>query len=362
MQLDFSELTEQFARTLIYVVGSARGGSTFANRAIGLHPDLLYVDWNDKTFANIWPHIDTLSDEELRRRLFRSSEDSNASIPVEHIDGETLRRWNRHVEHVFRSRNLREIFCLRGIFYWLTYAPGQSPSELRGWCIKANTWEGVDHLKKAIPEAQLVFVLRDPRSTALSFAKVYARRRQEHFADHDLIRGTFNWLRNATEFAIRLNRYADAHLVYFEQLVSEPVATLNRLYAELGLEPLAVAEASQILASIEYTHTKTHEERGKPQTLEGVQAAALDRWRHQLSDDQLRWICALASSGAQYYGYQLDYGPSLSSLTQALARGKEASAIKYIALYLYCRARLAVLGRRQSVKVLPPKPAGDDPR
>ena len=38
-------------------------------------------------------------------------------------------------------------------------------------------------LKQAIPEAKIVFVIRDPRSTALSFAKVYARRREEHFAD-----------------------------------------------------------------------------------------------------------------------------------------------------------------------------------
>ena len=207
MELDFSELTERFAKSLIYVVGSARGGSTFANRVIGVHPDLLYVGWNDKTFSNIWPQIGSLSDEELRRRLFRPAEDSNVSIPIEHLDTGSRRRWNLHVERVLRSRNLREIFCLRGIFYWLTHAPEQSLSGMRGWCIKANTWEGVDTLKQAIPEAKIVFVIRDPRSTALSFAKVYARRRQEHFADHDVIRGTMNWLRNATEFAVRLNRY-----------------------------------------------------------------------------------------------------------------------------------------------------------
>ena len=82
MTLDFSELTEQFARQLIYVVGSARGGSTFANRVIGVHPDLLYVEWNDKTFSNIWPHIDALSDEELRRRLFRPAEGST-DVPID---------------------------------------------------------------------------------------------------------------------------------------------------------------------------------------------------------------------------------------------------------------------------------------
>ena len=357
--IDFNELSEQFAKKLIYVVGSARGGSTFATRVIGVHPDLLYVEWNDKTFSNVWPQIDTLNDEELRRRLFRPSEDSTAAIPIEHIDRETLHRWNEHVERVFRARNLRAIFCLRGIFYWLTQAPKQRHANLQGWCIKTNTWEGVDLLKQAIPEAQIVFVVRDPRSTALSFAKVYSRRRQEFFADHDLLRGTFNWLRNVTEFGIRLNRYDDAHLLYFEQLVSDPVTTLNRLYSELGLKPLKPTALRALLDPIQYSNTRAHTERGKPQTLSGVQPVALDRWRSALSDDQVRWICALTAAGARYYKYELDYGPDWLSVTRALGHAKDRSAIKYAALYLYCRARLAWLGGLQNPKPCSPRPDAD---
>lgn len=342
-KLDFAELSERFAKTLIYVVGSARGGSTFANRVIGLHPNLLYVEWNDKTFSDIWPHIDTLSNAELHRRLFSPSKNSAAPTLLGHIDDETLRHWNQHVDRVLGTRDLRGIFCLRGLFYWMSHVPGLPISQLSGWCIKANAWQGVDRLRRAIPEARLVFVLRDPRSTALSFAKVYARRRKELFADHDLLRGTFNWLRNATEFAIRLNRHNEAHVTYFEQLVSEPATTLNMLYAELGLDTLDPAVLHGLLDSIEYSHTKTHKEQGKPRTLAGVQTAALDRWRRELSDEQLRMVCTIASSAAQYFGYELDYGPSLRTLTQALSYAKERSAAEYLALYLYCRARLALL-------------------
>jgi hypothetical protein len=363
MTLNFDEISEQFARTLIYVVGSARGGSTFANRVIGCHPDLLYVEWNDKTFSDIWPHIQTLNDEELRDRLFHPSRDSNVAIAMTHIDRDTLRHWNEHVTQACRTRNLRTIFCLRGMFYWLTHVPAQPLDKLKGWCIKANTWEGVDDLKHAIPEARLVFVLRDPRSTALSFAKVYSRRRQESFADHDLLRGAFNWLRNATEFAIRLNRYDDAHAIYFEQLVAEPVTTLNRLYAELGLERLKPAALRNLLDSIEYTNTKTYEEQGKPQrqTLVGVQPLALDRWRQQLSDEQLHWICALTTSGARHYGYELDYRPSLALLMRALGHAKDRSSIRYLALYLYCQARLALLAPLQPPNSYSPAPAADRP-
>src|SRR5262245_28918388 len=93
MAFDFSELTEQFARTLIYVVGSARGGSTFANRVVGAHPNLLYVGWNDKTFSNIWPQIGSLSDEQLRQHLLHLPRSWNSSRWEEQIDAEILRRW-----------------------------------------------------------------------------------------------------------------------------------------------------------------------------------------------------------------------------------------------------------------------------
>ena len=45
--------------------------------------------------------------------------------------------------------------------------------------MKTNTWVGIDLLKRAIPELRLIFLQRDPRSTALSQAKVEARRRRE---------------------------------------------------------------------------------------------------------------------------------------------------------------------------------------
>src|SRR5262245_43738552 len=293
MSLNFDDLTNEFAHKLIYVVGSARGGSTFANKVIGLHPNLLYVGWNDKTFTDIWPHIDSLSDDELRSHLLHLPGDWDCSLWERLLDADTLRRWNLHVERVCQSRGLRDIFCFRGIFYWMTQANAQPLSTLQAWCIKANTWAGVDELKQAIPETRVIFVVRDPRSTTLSFAKVYARRRLEHFNDHDLIRGSLNWLRNATEFAIRLRRHKHAQLVSFEQLVSDPTTTVNTLYARLGLPTLAGAHLQSSLANIEYSMTKTHKERGKRLAEMGIQQMALQRWRHQLSEKQIDWVCAL---------------------------------------------------------------------
>src|SRR5688572_9136557 len=109
---DFGVLTDWFSKNLIYVVGSARGGSTFANRVIGMHPSLLYVRWNDKTFSNIWPQIATLSDDELRRRLFRKAPDPNDPGLIVPCDAQTQRQWNLHVERILRTRSLPDIFAL----------------------------------------------------------------------------------------------------------------------------------------------------------------------------------------------------------------------------------------------------------
>ena len=78
--------------------------------------------------------------------------------------------------------------------------------------------------------------------------------------------------------------------------------------------------------------------------MSGVQTGALDRWRHQLSEDQLGWVSALSRIGARRYGYELD-NPGIATLLQAIGKAKGTAILKYAALYLYCRTRLASVPR-----------------
>jgi hypothetical protein len=344
--LDFEALSEHLAERLIYVVGNARGGSTFTNSAIGIHPKILCVGWNNIVFGRPLSQLESLESEELRRKILRpeTGKHYDESMALLHIGATNLASWNTYVDKVCSSRDLRQLVCLQGLLYWIMHRPTGDLKDCSAWCIKDNSWAGIEPLKRIMPSTRLVFVQRDPRSTALSFAKVYARARREHFNDRDIVRGALNWLRNAVEFAGRLDRYDnDSVLVYFEQLIADAPATLNLVWTELGLDRLDPQTMQAALAKIEYTTTKTHEERGKGPNASGLHTAPLTRWREQLSPDQVVHICALTEAGADRFGYTFDSKPTVRDVLVALRQVGMADLARAVTAYLRCRAKLYLM-------------------
>ena len=345
--MNFEELTHKFAGQLIYVVGNARGGSTFANTVFGTHPRLLEVRWNDKFFSDIWPILSRLTDDELRQKLLRQPKYYSEARAVGQIGAENVKRLDAHVRSACHKRDLRQLFCLQGILYWIMRGAKPCLEEIDGWCLKANTWKGVDLVKRAIPEAQLIFVERDPRSTALSHAKVEARRRREQFTDADLVKGALSWLRNAAEFAVRLQRYPGSCVLFYEQLVNDPTSALNRAYRDLGLALIDKAMVEAAVSDVQFKTTTAYGEASssisKPS---GIQRAELDRWRNELSTKQLQTVCALTFPGARFFGYEMKARPGWWDVANALGQARSLALVRFALVYCYCRTRLAIASRQ----------------
>ncbi len=340
--LDFEALTRQFARTLIYVVGNARGGSTFGNAAIGIHPKLMEVRWNDKTFSSFWPNRDSASPEELWQMLLRPPDYYNRERALSRIGEANVSRLEDHVAEICRDRDLGRVFCLQGILFWIMRSDLHAPDALAGWCVKANTWQGVDPIKAALPEARVVFIERDPRSTALSLAKVHARVRETQFEDADVVQGALDWLRNATEFSRLLGRHrARATCMRYEDLVMDPIATLNRVYGFLGIDPLDEATIASALSGIFYKTTQAYTDKAPEDRVKkkGVQTEGLDRWRRELSAEQLGIVTALTGAAARRFGYALDPNGGTGGAIGAIWRAGKADRLRHLARYAYCRAR-----------------------
>jgi hypothetical protein len=324
---DFDRLTGEFAGRLIYFVGNARGGSTFGNAAVSIHRDLLEVRWNDRTFVEIWP--------------FRNAGYYDEGKAMEVLGPDGVRRLHAHVETLCRTRNLRDVLCFFGILYWLMHAPHTKLSSLRGWCFKANTWQGIDLVKETIPGARLLVIERDPRSTVLSMAKVLARNDKRTIGDADLVRGAMDWLRNATEFADCLSRHRTTSLAFrYEDLVNDPAETLNRIYDFLGLsmmDPEAIFEA---LSRMTYSRTQMHRE---PETIKGLRKDSLDRWRQELSKEQVAIITTLTAPAAHLFDYAAEIKPgNMRQIIWALSRGTfGAQAVRQLLKLAYCRYKLA---------------------
>jgi hypothetical protein len=117
---------------------------------------------------------------------------------------------------------------------------------------------------------------------------------------------------------------------------------LNDLYTKLGLETLPATTVSSALTEIEYTTTKGLTEKNRANAI-GLHTEALDRWRTQLTAEQARSVCALTEAAARHYGYDLGYAPKFADVASAFQRASLNRKAKLIALYIYCRLRLAMI-------------------
>ena len=47
-QINFDKIFKIFSNKLVFVIGNARGGSTFTNAIIGIHDEIFEIRWNAK--------------------------------------------------------------------------------------------------------------------------------------------------------------------------------------------------------------------------------------------------------------------------------------------------------------------------
>ncbi len=105
---DFDLLTEQFAKKMIYFVGNARGGSTVSNAALGIHPRLLEVRWNDIIFTKLWPIRTSADDAAWRELLLRPPHYYDPEKATARIGEAGVQRLDAHVDKMCTRRTLRE--------------------------------------------------------------------------------------------------------------------------------------------------------------------------------------------------------------------------------------------------------------
>jgi hypothetical protein len=347
---DFELLMDEFARRLIYFVGNARGGSTFGNAAVATHPHLLEVRWNDRTFGELWPKRKTASDEEWRRLLLRSPGYYNEAKAIKVLGDRGMKHFREYVSDLCKTRRLRDMLCFPGMLFWLMRDAEPSLESLKGWCFKSNTWRGLDRVTKVIPQLKVIIIQRDPRSTALSMAKAIARRSTLRFTNAELGKAALDWLRNATEFADFLGRHKDRATAFkYEDLIERPARTLNQVYSFLGLPLLSATEIGEALQLVPYSRTQTGKKKemskdaGK-ETARGIRTESLERWRLELSPEQLGIVTSLTASGAGKFEYRWDEEQRRVGMLRTFSMFPPTLRAKELLRFLYCQHKLAHSG------------------
>ncbi len=150
-----------------------------------------------------------------------------------------------------------------------------------------------DLLQRDFPHAKYIHLVRDPRGMVASWkhSAVFKGR---------VIRPTSVWL-DDQKGVQKIRSGAQFHDVTFEELLTDPQATMKRMYAWLGLE-----HESEQYANVPSGFAKRNHARNpawgnisKPPMPERI-----DAWRTQLDPMEIRYVSCEAHAVASDFGYQ----------------------------------------------------------
>lgn len=281
----------------VFVVGPPRSGTTLVRVMLNRHPDLHIL--NETHLLDLWVHRYpglTTGDRAAFGAYwaaFRATpEFAYLEVPADDVEARLERRGRWDAGAVLRAllETAAEVHDVRR-------AGEKTPDHARF----------LPELFAAVPDARVVYVLRDPRAVVaseLGLDRAWASDDPEEAAGRWL-RCTTPWLRWATDERVATLRY--------EELVTDPGASLERLCGQLGLAP-----DEGLLA----------DDGGHPAYQHGVHdpwgpldPGGLDAWRERLDVDARAWVEAVCGDLAPRVGYPLrDRSVSAARLATTRAR------------------------------------------
>jgi hypothetical protein len=288
---------------LIYVVGSARGGTSLTKDIIGLHDRIVSFDGPTHFLNHPWRHRKRVEDR-LWRVIYWLPNSIRRDVVHESLSEERRAAYLKHLNHVLDRKDFRELYQLYPFVRALDPNEQRDPKEALAWLDKGNDFWGVGLLPRYFPQARFVFVVRDPRGSVASLAKRIADARPDtelRIEPRDVIASAIYW-RNLVQKQLRFaRRYSDRTVFFrYEDLVSRPLEIVPRLFDFLGLPPIPEATLKSKLAEVVYGASLDSKERGS-----GLSTNPIERWRKGLSTEAVEIIGEICGATARRLGYDV---------------------------------------------------------
>jgi hypothetical protein len=323
---------------LIYIVGSARGGTSVTKDVIGAHDNVISFHGPTHFLNHPWRHRNRL-DARLWNIVFWLPGSLRRAEVRDSLEPEARATFIRHVNQLLARRDFRELYQLYPLTRALDPEESRDPKDMVAWLDKGNDFWGVDLLPRHFPQARFVFVVRDPRGSVASLAKRMADDRPDtdlKVEPRDVIVSAIYW-RNLVQQELRFARRYPDHTIFFrfEDMLSRPLEIVPRLYNFLGLPSVPEATLRGKLDGLVYS-ASLGPDRGA-----GLSTKPIERWRSNLSAEAVDCVAEICGPTARRFGYEMQE-PARRRGLWGLAgqiQGKRAQAI--------AAAKLAYLGMRE---------------
>ena len=205
-----SLLASQLSR-LIFVGGSPRSGTTLVQRILDCHPEI----YGGPEFDFVPPIVD----------LFRGMRESIRSGRIDAILDE------KGLVHAFRCL-LAALLLPKLQAEGVGHLSEKTPSN-----VLAFAW-----LEECAPEAKKILVFRDPRDVVSSMLEVGRRQRRRQGWASEFVRDTLaavDYMNQCLKAGTALAETgASCLVIYYEDMVSDPLAIGNQMYRFIGVHEL----------------------------------------------------------------------------------------------------------------------------
>ena len=300
-------IPEEVLDRLVYFVGSTRSGTTIISRSFFMSDRVFTFPTFTQFTHNVWKHRNKV-DARMLRRIFRMPKFYHELRVFKSLDDQTRARFEREVQGAFATKHFGRLFKIYPRHYALDPDCVKNGARALCWSDKANDIEGLFDIPRYMPQAKVVFVIRDPRATIASMQGQVVLSRGEQTALRArlaaLLQSAIYW-RNMMQAFLRFSdRYPDrVAFVSYEDFVDAPDKTINALLEFGAGERMPENTLSAGLARLKQGNK--HE---KSANSFGIDRRPLERWRRMLATNEIDIVTAMTWKTGRKLGY--DIGPA----------------------------------------------------
>ena len=277
----------------VFVIGSARSGTTLLYHTLlssGLFP--VYLG-EPAVFDLLRPKFGTFQRRSNRERLMKCWLRSSM-YRISHLEGEVIH--DQVLKHCtsageFLRLVMGEVARLQGKMRWAVWGP--------------DNLLYMRQIKKEIPDALFIHMIRDGRDVAISMNKEGWIRPLPWDHKHGLVISALHWKWKVTH-GIQAGRAlgADYLEVHFEELLDRHAVVLQKISTFIGqeLKPDQIMQGS--LGTMVSPNTSFQEESCSHEF------RPVERWRRLLSESELREVESAIGPSLERLGYELAAKPS----------------------------------------------------
>lgn len=253
---------------LIFVGGSPRSGTTLVQRLLNAHPDIyggpeidlipsvikLYGDSVSKIRSG---RISAWLDEDDCRRLFR--------------------------------RQLYDLFSCKKGSTGVSLISEKTPSNILVF----------SELMDLCPDANFIWVIRDPRAVIASMKQVAVRQKKRAGRAVGFVRSlatSCDYVEKCIQAGERaLEGRGRLNILYYEDLVSDPASVMDDFLSSLGHRPVELNKLTETTFEAADDKASWIDWYSDEQMRQGIQNSSLEKWRSELSRREVGYVEARLS-------------------------------------------------------------------